>query len=109
MQRAHPLARAHPMVRALSLALIQAATLLATAHGDALSLDRPHVPFEVGAGTGSPTCALDASQICPLPPWPATYNLSKSSIMYQPWCGGGSSAPFTDCAVLLNTTTWYAV
>ena len=29
------------------------------------------------------TCALNSSSACPLPKWPPTYNLTKSTIMYQ--------------------------
>ena len=54
----------------------------------------------------SPTCALDQSRACPLPPWPSTYNLSQSSIMYQPWCGaGGAREP--GCSTFLNVSWWW--
>jgi hypothetical protein len=32
------------------------------------------------------TCALSQSAACPLPTWNPTFNLTESSIMYQPWC-----------------------
>jgi hypothetical protein len=37
---------------------------------------RPHV-----VDADSPTCAVNGKP-CPLPPWPATYNLTESTIMY---------------------------
>jgi hypothetical protein len=46
------------------------------------------------------SCASNGSTHCPLPPWPATYNLSQSSIVYQPWCGGDND-PST-CIGFLN-------
>jgi hypothetical protein len=54
----------------------------------------------------SPTCALDQMQACPLPPWPHTYNLSQSSIMYQPWCGAGGAAE-KGCSTFLNVSEWW--
>ena len=57
--------------------------------------------------TGSPaTCALNASASCPLPPWPATYNLSQSSIVYQPWCVDDGD-PYL-CTALINVSGWWA-
>lgn len=52
------------------------------------------------------TCALNSSTHCPLPPWPATYNLSQSSIVYQPWCGNDRD-PYL-CTGLLNSSAWWA-
>jgi hypothetical protein len=50
------------------------------------------------------TCAMNHSAACPLPTWAPTYNLSESSIMYQPWCinNGGE-----DCTGLLNVSLWW--
>ena len=48
------------------------------------------------------TCALNGTLgPCPLPTWRPTYNLSESSIMYQPWCINGGSQ---DCTALINVT-----
>ena len=52
------------------------------------------------------TCALNHSgPACPLPGWKPTYNLSESSIMYQPWCindatirGGAAPSATIACA-----------
>jgi hypothetical protein len=52
------------------------------------------------------TCALNASAICPLPPWPGTWSLRASSIVYQPWCGNDGD-PFL-CTGLLNVSAWWA-
>jgi hypothetical protein len=50
------------------------------------------------------TCAMNQTAHCPLPKWKPTYNLSESSIMYQPWCinDGGE-----DCTGLINITEWW--
>ena len=51
------------------------------------------------------TCALNGTLgPCPLPTWRPTYNLSESSIMYQPWCINGGSQ---DCTALINVTTYW--
>jgi hypothetical protein len=51
------------------------------------------------------TCALDPSNPCPLPSWPPTYNLTESSIVYQPWCINDGD-PYL-CTGLLNVTAWW--
>jgi hypothetical protein len=57
------------------------------------------------AVAGAGTCALNGTA-CPLPPWPATYKLSESSIVYQPWCGNDGD-PYL-CLGLLNVSAWWA-
>jgi len=52
------------------------------------------------------TCALNSSATCPFPPWPPTYVLRESSIMYQPWCIDNGD-PFI-CTGLLNVSAWWA-
>lgn len=52
------------------------------------------------------TCALNQSAACPLPPWPPTYNLTQSSIMYQPWCINDGEPDI--CTGLLNISSWWA-
>ena len=65
------------------------------------------LPVVTVAQQHSPACALDQSQACPLPPWPVTYNLTQSSMMYQPWCGGGGAAEI-GCSEYLNTSWWWS-
>ena len=51
------------------------------------------------------TCALNHSgRACPLPKWKPTYNLSESSIMYQPWCINNGDE---DCTGFINVTEWW--
>ena len=59
------------------------------------------------AGSGQ-TCALPANDSvkCALPPWPPTWNLTRSSIVYQPWCGNDGD-PYL-CTGLLNFSAWWA-
>lgn len=52
------------------------------------------------------TCALNGTfGPCPLPRWKPTYNLTQSSIMYQPWC---TNSGRQDCTGLINVTTFWA-
>jgi hypothetical protein len=48
---------------------------------------------------------MNASAVCPLPPWPSTYNLSQSSIVYQPWCIDNEDPDL--CTNLINITAWW--
>ena len=59
-----------------------------------------------GAAGGAITCALNASEACPLPRWKPTYNLTESSIMYQPWCINNDEPDI--CTGLLNISSWWA-
>jgi hypothetical protein len=52
------------------------------------------------------TCALNSSAACPLPPWPPTWNLTQSTIIYQPWCINDGN-PFL-CTGLFNLSAWYS-
>jgi len=58
------------------------------------------------AATQQDSCALNRSTVCPLPPWKSTYNLSQSSIVYQPWCGNNDD-PYL-CLGLVDIPKWWA-
>ena len=62
---------------------------------------------DAARGDGT-TCALpsNSSVKCPLPPWPPTYNLTESTIMYQPWCINDRDPMI--CTGLLNVSGWWA-
>ena len=60
----------------------------------------------LGGAAAQASCASNGSTHCPLPPWPPTYNLSQSSVVYQPWCGGDND-PNT-CIGFLNVTAWWS-
>jgi len=60
----------------------------------------------VARARGPATCALNSSAACPLPQWPVTYNLSQSSIVYQPWCTDNGD-PYL-CTGLFNASAWWA-
>jgi hypothetical protein len=59
-----------------------------------------------GASAQRASCATNASAACPLPPWPATYNLSRSTIMYLPWCINDGDPNI--CTGLANLSGWFA-
>jgi hypothetical protein len=98
----------------LAKALVAALAAAAAVMGEALQ-QQPAAAGQQQAGPGddqqqppaaSPTCALDPLRACPLPPWPSTYNLSQSSIMYQPWCGAGGASE-VGCSTFLNVSWWW--
>jgi hypothetical protein len=55
---------------------------------------------------GPSTCALNSSAACPLPTWPPAWELSRSSIVYQPWCTDNGD-PYL-CTGLFNASAWWA-
>ena len=85
---------------------LRAGAAAAAARGRPYPRSAPTVSAETTATAGyhTATCALNQTAECPLPPWPATYTLSESSIMYQPWCinNGGQ-----DCTGFINITEWW--
>ena len=84
-------------IRTVSLALLAiGASALSRSRATATARDTSSFPV---------TCALNSSATCPLPPWPATYNLSQSSIVYQPWCIDNGD-PYL-CTNLINISAWW--